>query len=374
MEISIIASFCLFCKGVKKMGLSVKWDITYRCNLYCAHCLNGDLLNNSSEELSFQDVKIIIDNLINSIDVDYIHFLGGEPTVREDFIEICNYLNEHNINFGFNSNGLLLNDSKLSLLLQMKHLKTIVFSLDGPNQKINDEIRGKNVYNIILQRINQVEKYRSLLNNSNTILQINFVLSSVNHNYLKEMLTLCNQLPIQVLSILRLEESGNAVGKKFSLTNEETLSAIKDIAEFFTYENPNYKIIPKFSFPMVADYVEKCLHLKYPGTSQNCGAGSAFAFIDNKGNLYPCNRFPALISSKNLSLKNNDFWAIWAFETFSTPFSLSEGDSFWNKKKPCNTCSHLHKDCCPCYVKFSEETSDFCSFLQSNINNKEKVM
>lgn len=49
------------------MGLSIKWDITYKCNLFCKHCINGDLLNNKSEELRTEEVYSIIDNISNSL-------------------------------------------------------------------------------------------------------------------------------------------------------------------------------------------------------------------------------------------------------------------------------------------------------------------
>ncbi|AZR72701.1 hypothetical protein BBF96_04420 [Anoxybacter fermentans] len=75
------------------MGINFKWDITYRCNLNCNHCVNGNFLNQTDQELSTEGVKKVIDRL-SDIDTDYVHLLGGEPTFRKDFYEIMDYFGE----------------------------------------------------------------------------------------------------------------------------------------------------------------------------------------------------------------------------------------------------------------------------------------
>lgn len=59
--------------------ITIKWDITYKCNLMCNHCLNGNYLNNKETEIVYMDMVRIIDEINNNIPVKYIHFLGGEP-------------------------------------------------------------------------------------------------------------------------------------------------------------------------------------------------------------------------------------------------------------------------------------------------------
>lgn len=44
------------------MGFILKWDITYKCNLHCAHCINGNFLGKTENELSLEEVKNIIRN------------------------------------------------------------------------------------------------------------------------------------------------------------------------------------------------------------------------------------------------------------------------------------------------------------------------
>ena len=66
---AIIVAVNRFDRGVKpllimegdKMGLSIKWDITYRCNLKCDHCINGEYLSDSEDEISYEGIRNIVD-------------------------------------------------------------------------------------------------------------------------------------------------------------------------------------------------------------------------------------------------------------------------------------------------------------------------
>ena len=43
--------------------LSIKWDITYKCNLMCGHCINGDYLSKNDKELNLQDMIDVIEKI-----------------------------------------------------------------------------------------------------------------------------------------------------------------------------------------------------------------------------------------------------------------------------------------------------------------------
>ena len=87
------------------MNINVKWDITYKCNLNCAHCVNGDLLGKIENELNTVQDKRIIEKL-KKAGVTYVHILGGEPTARADFLEITRKFEEEGLEFGFNTTGI----------------------------------------------------------------------------------------------------------------------------------------------------------------------------------------------------------------------------------------------------------------------------
>jgi len=115
------------------MGISIKWDCTYKCNLNCKHCINRKFLGDIANELTAYEFEEIIKNIESTYKIDYIHILGGEPTTRKDFVDICKILEKYSIKFGFNTNSLLMNENLISKLLSNKYLDNIVFSIEGDN-------------------------------------------------------------------------------------------------------------------------------------------------------------------------------------------------------------------------------------------------
>ena len=65
----------------------VVWDSTKRCNLNCIHCGSQE---NRQRELNTKEVENILDQLA-SFGVRNFQITGGEPLLREDFIEVLNY-------------------------------------------------------------------------------------------------------------------------------------------------------------------------------------------------------------------------------------------------------------------------------------------
>ncbi len=339
------------------MGLSIKWDITYKCNLFCKHCINGDLLDNKKDELNTKEIYSIIDNISNSVEIDYIHFLGGEPTVRKDLSNIFDYLSKKNINFGFNTNCINFNSEKHKDILLNKNLKYIVVSLEGPNETINDLIRGKNVFKIILGNLKDIIKFKKD-NNLDFKIRVNTVISKTNYNYILEMIDFCVDLGVDELDLLELIIQGNAKNLNISINDEEEIKLVEDIAKKNQQVKDKLKINPKFARPIVKDYVDKALGLEFPDIYHGCSAGMNFAFINNLGYLYPCDRYLSKkLNGKNIenyNLKNNNFFKVWGEIDFDVPFKSLENMEYENQYDPCNRCKYFKKSCFPCFLVFND--------------------
>lgn len=351
------------------MGLRIKWDITYKCNLMCEHCINGAYLSHNEHEISYDDVVSIINKIEEKFPIEYIHFLGGEPLTRDDFINILEYLEKRKINFGFNTNGLLLGENILKKLGRMKYLDSLVLSLEGPNAEINDAIRGKSIYKIIINRLDIISKLKEDGWFDNTSITVNCVLSSVNFNYINEMIDLCDEKNVDVFQLLEFIEEGNGVGKKYALNDEQLIHAINTIAQRYTNGSQKVKIIPKFAKPLAKDYAEKCLNLRFPMIYQGCGSGATTVFLDNKGFVYPCDRSRKFSKGK-YNILTEDFGEIWRSDMFSIPFSIYYGSKIYENMKPCNDCVYLKKECFPCYLghnDFEHSMVKQCSVIQSKM-------
>lgn len=116
------------------------WDITRRCNLRCTHCYNSDVNPGHEQELSTEEIKLILRE-IRGAGVEHVAYSGGEPFMREDFTDIAQY----SAGLGFSSisvatNGSFIDRETASRLKQPNLF--IQVSVDGDCPEVHDGIRG----------------------------------------------------------------------------------------------------------------------------------------------------------------------------------------------------------------------------------------
>jgi MoaA/NifB/PqqE/SkfB family radical SAM enzyme len=111
--------------------------LTYRCNNNCYFCYTGG--PQKAPELATSDWKIIIDKLWDS-GVPQIVFTGGEPTLRDDLVDLVSSAKEF-------VTGLVTNGRKLSSLardLNQAELDYVQVSLESHVPEIHDRMVGVN--------------------------------------------------------------------------------------------------------------------------------------------------------------------------------------------------------------------------------------
>lgn len=359
------------------MSISIKWDITYKCNLNCKHCLNGDLLGHIDNELNTEEIINIIRKL-SHMDIAYIHLLGGEPTARKDFVEIMDNLDNYGINFGFNTNGLKINDKNIiDRIICNKHLKNIVFSIEGPTAEINDSIRGKNVFDHIVKNMSELIRLKKEGNRDDLIITVNTVLSKKNIHNIRDMIRFCIDLQVDEFVLLQFIVKGNAIENNESISFNDELEVVKIIAENYSQYKDQLNFVPRFTYPMAKLYSEKVLKKEFPDIRHMCGAGTNFAYLNNKGELYPCDRYQNIILShnkvKDINLVSNDFWDIWSIKNYSDLFKKTEGKFFYKDILPCNKCEFLQNTCFPCPECINKEVNEIrnCRKFMELINTEE---
>ena len=69
--------------------ICLTWELTYACNLACAHCLSSSG-RRDPRELTTAQCEAVIDEL-QRMQVFYINVGGGEPTIRDDFWHLLEY-------------------------------------------------------------------------------------------------------------------------------------------------------------------------------------------------------------------------------------------------------------------------------------------
>ena len=109
---------------------SAHWSITGKCNMKCRHCYMS-APEAKFGEISHEMAMNIVEQL-GEMGVAKVSLTGGEPLVREDFMQIVDGLLERDIIIHqIYTNGLLVNDALLNELDKRKCKPEFSFSHDG---------------------------------------------------------------------------------------------------------------------------------------------------------------------------------------------------------------------------------------------------
>ncbi len=119
--------------------ICLTWEVTYGCNLACAHCLSSSG-KRDPRELTTAEAMGVIDELAE-MQVFYVNVGGGEPLVRKDFFDLVEYAVGRGIGVKFSTNGGLLTAEQAARVAGMDYVD-VQISLDGATPETNDAVRG----------------------------------------------------------------------------------------------------------------------------------------------------------------------------------------------------------------------------------------
>ena len=181
--------------------IRISWLITDRCNLRCKHCYLSSSSIPRIPELPTQEVKKIIDKIAES-GVFIIYFTGGEPFIRNDFMEILKYTSDSGMNIGISTNGTLLTSKMISKMTHFR-ITRIQVSLDGATKNTHEFIRGPNTFEKVIHNIKELVNYGFNVG-------ITTVIHRKNLHELKDIMLLASKLGVKGLKISPLMPWGRA--------------------------------------------------------------------------------------------------------------------------------------------------------------------
>ncbi|WP_040950462.1 radical SAM protein [Gorillibacterium massiliense] len=119
----------------------ISWNVTKRCNLYCAHCYRDSGPHASVErQLTTGEGLRLIDEIAEA-GFKMIIFSGGEPLLREDLPELVAHAKTRGMRAAMGSNGTLLTAEK-ARELKVAGLAGAAISLDSASPEHHDRFRG----------------------------------------------------------------------------------------------------------------------------------------------------------------------------------------------------------------------------------------
>ncbi len=311
--------------------------VTERCNLSCKHCSASAKSCQDYELFSTSEMNDIISKIITA-NPKAIIITGGEPLVRNDITDIIEHARkDYKGQLSLMTNGVLIDEHMAEFL--SKTISSIDISLDGVDEKTTSVIRGKGVFNKVLNSIKLLQQ--------KGISKISLSMVATPQNYVLEgkFAELCNEL--NVIPVFR----------KF-----DVLGRAKDNLETLMYVDDDIPTNRRKTTPLLANERIAC----------TCQGGARSVFIRANGNIYPCQMF----DTDDFYLGNiTEIDDVVSFIT-----SLKSNFQYQNFKKHHPSISEACKDCpvnvfcwsCPYYLYKTENNHE--AFLGHCIPQKKNLM
>ncbi len=330
--------------------LNASIELLSACNCDCIHCYHSE---HCMEGLSFDQYTSIIDQLKDAGVFD-IQLTGGEIFLRQDIIDIIDYIFKKHISIEIFTNATMVDDhiaQKLS-----KKIKTCYVSVYGYT---------KQTYESVTQTPGSFDMFKNgidaLLKHSIPI-QFNVVVLKENYHEMNEMIEFCSQTLNCNPNDHRIRVSFNVLPQKngcennvcHAINGKEYIEGIKKL--YFGETPPSYDNIKKH----IADL-----------NVAPCRAGNWSINIDASGNVLPCMCFPLVFGNiLNTSLK----------DILNNPISSTHRKVNVCDIEGCNNCEYVNF-CSLClgqiyttsgdYVcdkksDLCRQTKEFAEFLKSN--------
>ncbi len=245
--------------------LHVAFELTYSCNLRCAHCY-ASTSTEKRDFLSFLEIHNIL-KFLKEKGLRIIELTGGEPFLHPDFYKILEFCCENFEYVSALTNGTLVNERDIDIFSKYRDKLLINISLDGPNPEIHDEKRG--VKGAFEKVINSIEIFKK----AGCFIRVSMSVYPDTVKYIEDTLKLAIEKGANKFvwnSVLPFGRGENIKWQK------------EEGKEIFEIEN---KIIFKYkNFIQIIEREEMENMRKY----QNCGGGWRSIVIDPEGNIKPC--------------------------------------------------------------------------------------
>ena len=116
------------------------WEITWKCDMRCAHCLvEGG--SKTKEELNTEEAFDLVDQL-SDLGVYAVSLTGGEPFLRRDWHDIASRIRKKGMRLRFSANGHFVDENLIERLVALE-TESFAVSLDGL-RPTHDKVRFGN--------------------------------------------------------------------------------------------------------------------------------------------------------------------------------------------------------------------------------------
>jgi radical SAM protein with 4Fe4S-binding SPASM domain len=237
-------------------------DVTYQCNCKCKICDRWQQSDRWRDDLSLEAVFQMLEDAKKAGLINYVA-LGGEPLLRNNFIDILKHAKKLNFITSVITNGYYLKEIHDTLLPLSDGL---IISLDS-NDETHDDIRGlKGLQRRIIEGI-------MLCKHHNTKICLNTVLSRLNVDSVEGLVELSKKLDIPI--VFQMMGKCKGYNEDILLNEEEKQKVFLRIIEL---KKAGYNIANSFQY---LDHV-------YKTKSFVCHGPKYMIHVEANGDIISC--------------------------------------------------------------------------------------
>ncbi len=308
--------------------------LTYRCQNRCFFCYaSAPERGRPAEELTTEEVKRVIDKIIDEARVPMLSFTGGEPTLRSDLPEFVAHAVARGLRTNLITNGIRCADPAYVALLAEAGLHSAQVSVEAGDAATHDAVVGHpGAFEQTLAAV-------SVLREAGIHTHTNTTINRQNLAALPTLIDRLAELGQSYLSMNMLIHTGGSVGVPDISYTEigEIVLRLKRHTEVRGMRFVWYSPVPYCLFNSVAHGLG----------AKSCAAADGLLSIAPDGQVLPCSSFEHGIGN----LLHEDFATIWN----------RRAARYWREKAylppGCRDCEHAELCCGACPLYWDEQGS-----------------
>ncbi len=334
--------------GIKAPRI-IAWEITRSCNLSCAHCRAAAEFGHYPGELSLEQIKSVIDDVVTISNPIFI-VTGGEPLMRPDIWDIVDYMHEKGAMPVIGTNATMVTD-EIAAKMAEHRIPRISVSIDFPTAEEHDGFRGQpGCFEESIEGIKAAKRH-------GVGVQVNMTVTTLNADRVEAVHDLSEELGVDAFHIFMLVPTGRGS----DLLDKELPP--EDYERVLEWAYERQKTSPLHFKPTDAPHYYRIIRQKakaegkkvtreeygLDAMTRGCLGGITFCFISHVGDVQPCGYFDMQLGN----VKEQPFSQIW---TESRVFNDLRDYSLLKGK--CGACEY-RAVCGGCRARALEITGDY---------------
>lgn len=262
--------------------LDLYFDYTWVCNLQAScgqsFCYAKERLGKT--KCDQEAVTRILNDCFN-LGVMRVHLAGGEPTSEKSLLRHCSALAaKHGITLSLTTNGTLLSPEVIDCLIE-NQIFSVTISLDGPDRRSNDELRGKGVFDRAVAGIGRLIEARDKANSRTKVCLKPVFTAEQPRSFFEQFIELAKRLNVDELKLNNPERSVHGADKSYARSAIEYYTRLDEIAGLNAAEGSSLKISE------VPNPAINCRPIGVPGLG-GCIGGQELMAVHPDGVVTPC--------------------------------------------------------------------------------------